>query len=136
MTTEIFVCVLCRPAGTPREAPRAGLALFEAVQDAALRDDLPFIIRPVECMSACSRSCTVAFQSKNKATYLFGDLQPDEATANAVLACAQLHQSSTDGFMHRDARAPQLREGILARLPAVLMTNNESEEIHDALRTY
>jgi predicted metal-binding protein len=34
-----------------------------------------------------------------------------------VLACAELHQASADGFMARDARAEWLRLGILARLP-------------------
>lgn len=120
MNTEILVCVLCRPAGAPREEPRAGRALFEAVQEAALRDDLPFAVRPVECMNGCSRSCTVALQAPGKSVYFFGDLPADAETAQQVLACAQMHQHSPDGTLLRAERPERLREGIMARLPACL----------------
>ncbi|WP_439113950.1 DUF1636 family protein [Hydrogenophaga sp.] len=118
--TEILVCVLCRPAGAPREAPRAGQALFEAVQEATLRDDLPFAVRPVECMNGCSRSCTVALQAPGKSIYLFGDLPADTETTLQVLACAQMHHLSPDGILLRAERPERLRESILARLPACL----------------
>jgi predicted metal-binding protein len=125
-TTEILVCVLCRPPEVPRDQPRAGRALLEAVEKIALRDDLTFPIRPVECMSGCRRHCTVALQAAGKSTYFFGDLPADETSAEQVLACAALHQASSDGFMQRDARPERLREGILARLPAPLPASSES----------
>jgi len=53
-------------------------------------------------------------------SYFFGDLSADDTSAEQVLACAALHQASVDGFMARDKRPERLREGILARLPAVL----------------
>lgn len=118
MTTEILICVLCRPAGASRDEPRAGLALFEAVQEAALREDLPFAVRPVECLNACKQSCTAVLQATGKTTYLFGGLVPEDACASDVLACARLHEASADGFMARDTRPGLLREGILARIPA------------------
>lgn len=123
MSTEILVCVLCRPATLPREAPRPGRALFEAIENLALRDDLPFPIRPVECMSGCRRDCTVALQAAGKTTYFFGDLAADDTAAAQVLTCAALHQASPDGFMPRESRPERLREGILARLPAPLDPN-------------
>lgn len=118
MTTEVLVCVLCRPAGASRDAPRAGRALYEAVQERAFIDELPFPIRAVECMSGCNRSCTVALQAPGKFSYFFGDLAADETSAAQVLACAQLHAASGDGFMPREARPERLRAGILARLPS------------------
>lgn len=120
MTTEILVCVLCRPPELPREAPRPGRALLEAIENVALRDDVDVPIRPVECMSGCRRHCTVALQAPGKFTYMFGDLPADELSAEQVLACAALHQASADGFLARDARPERLREGILARLPPLL----------------
>ncbi|MFT6591824.1 MAG: putative metal-binding protein [Rhodoferax sp.] len=120
LTTEILVCVLCRPAGASREAPRAGLALFEAVQEATLRAELPFAVRPIECLNACERSCTVVLQAAGKTSYLFGGLLPEDACASDVVACAQLHEASADGIMARDRRPGRLREGILARIPAPL----------------
>jgi predicted metal-binding protein len=62
----------------------------------------------------------VALQAPGKTTYFFGDLPADETSAEQVLACAALHQASSDGFMAREARPERLREGILARLPAPL----------------
>ncbi len=118
MTTEILICVLCRPAGAPKDERRAGLALFEAVQEAAFRDDLPFVVRPIECLNACQQSCTAVVQAKGKTAYLFGGLVPEEACANDVLACAQLHAASEDGFLPRETRPGRLREGVLARIPA------------------
>jgi predicted metal-binding protein len=125
MNTEILVCVLCRPPERPRDQPRPGRALLEAIENIALRDDLAFAIRPVECMSGCRRHCTVALQAAGKSTYLFGDLPADETSAEQVLACAALHQASSDGFMARDARPERLREGILARLPAPFPSTSE-----------
>lgn len=62
----------------------------------------------------------MAFQAPDKHTYLFGDMQPDEETAQHVLACAALHASASDGNLPRNDRPEQLRSGILARLPPSL----------------
>lgn len=118
MTTEILVCVSCRPASAPRDAPRAGRALFELVPDLAFIGDVTLPILPVECMSGCKRSCTVALQAPGKFSYFFGDLAADEISAAQVLECARLHAASSDGFMARESRPARLREGILARLPS------------------
>jgi predicted metal-binding protein len=67
MTTEILVCVLCRPPKSPREQPRPGRALLEAIENVALRDDRVFAVRPVDCMSGCC----VAQQAPGKATRFF-----------------------------------------------------------------
>lgn len=122
MSTEIIVCVRCRPPETLADQPRAGLALFEEVQMVAFNAEPELIVRSVECMSACKRFCTVAFQSANKITYLFGDLSADPADAADILVCAKLYQASPDGFMSRDSRPKRLQEGILARIP-VLSSN-------------
>ena len=53
-------------------------------------------------------------------TYLFGDLRPDEETAQHVLTCAALHATASDGNLPRNDRPERLRSGILARLPPSL----------------
>jgi predicted metal-binding protein len=115
--TEIFVCALCRSPGAPREAPRAGRALLEEIENLALCENMPFKIHSVDCMSGCNRACTLALQAHGKVGYFFGDLVPDSESAAQVLACAQSHQDSANGFLARDDRPERLREGILARLP-------------------
>ena len=119
MSTEILICVLCRPADLPREHPRPGRALLEAVENMALRDGLSFPIRAVECMSGCNRHCTVSLQAHEKCTYMFGDLAADEISAEQILVCAQLHQNSADGLINRNLRPERLRQGILARIPSI-----------------
>lgn len=120
--TELIVCSTCRRPGTDRGAPADGQRLLEAIE-AALRaspaSPAPLSVRATACMSGCSRACTVALQAAGKASYLFGELQPDAETAAQVLACARLHALSADGQLDRAARPERLRNGILARLPAL-----------------
>lgn len=127
--TDVHVCTTCRPAGADRSLPAAGLLLLEAVQRAALRHDplqghidghAPAVrVHGTACMSGCSRACTVALMAPGKTTYFFGDLPADDHAAEEVLACARLHAASADGLLARNDRPPLLRNGILARLPAV-----------------
>lgn len=123
--TEIIVCTTCRPPGASRELPAAGLALFEAVQDALLNCELDtgqhtgLKLHGLACMSGCARACTVTLQAQGKFTYYFGDLASDDETAAQVIACAQLHKHSADGNLARNSRPERLRSGILARLPPV-----------------
>ncbi len=122
--TEVIVCTTCRPAGASRDEPTAGAGLFDAVQIAHLQDDAGAFdrvrVRGVECLNSCSRACSVAFQAPGKHTYLFGDLVPDDETAQQVLVCAALHASAVDGTLVRNDRPAQLRSGILAKLPPFL----------------
>lgn len=121
--TEILICTTCRPSQALRDAPAAGRALFDAVQDALLSahagsGPMPHV-RGIACLSGCSRACTVALQALGKHAYMFGDLQADGETAVQLLALAALHQQSVDGSLARDARPPRLRKGILAKLPPI-----------------
>lgn len=124
--TEIIVCTTCRPQGASRELPAAGLALFEAVQDALFASEFEadaaqgLRVRGTACMSGCSRACTVTLQASGKFSYYFGDLSADAETAQQVIACAQLHQGSDDGALARNDRPERLRSGILARLPPLV----------------
>ena len=99
----------------PAEAPRAGLALLQAVQlmpaVAGVR------VTGVACLSGCKRGCVAALMAPGKVGYLFGDLSPDADGAADLVAAAQAHASRPDGFLPRVDRPERLRAGILARLP-------------------
>jgi predicted metal-binding protein len=131
--TEVTICTTCRRAGTPREAPADGTLLFLAVQaaaDAAAFDNCnapQLLVRGHACMSGCSHACTVSLQAPGKYSYYFGDLLPDEECAAQVLACAQLHQASSDGQLARNDRPERLRPGVLARLPPLSVAWVEPE---------
>jgi predicted metal-binding protein len=123
--TEVIVCTTCRPAGVPRDQPAHGAALFEAVQIAAWDIEPAQLanlrIRGVECMTGCNRACTVTFQAQGKQLYYFGDLVADTETAEHILICAQLHASTLDGTLLRNDRPARLRNGILARIPPLVV---------------
>lgn len=120
-TTELIICTSCRPAGTDRSQATPGEQLLEAAQVAQLQDDegryAQVRVRGVDCLSICTRVCSVAFQAAGKHSYLFGDLAHDETTAGQLLDCAALHARSPDGTLLRNERPERLRSGILARLP-------------------
>lgn len=128
--TEVIVCTTCRPAGASRDEPAAGAALFDAVLIAQLQDDAGVFdqvrVRGEACLNSCSRACSVAFQAPGKHTYLFGDLVPDDETAQHVLLCAAQHAAANDGTLVRNERPARLRSGILAKLPPFLQGASSS----------
>lgn len=116
----LFVCTTCatvRKDGKP-EGQSGGQQLLDRLselhQNWELQADFP--IQPVECMSACNRSCVVSFAAPGKYTYLFGDL-PAQESASAVLECASQYSISSNGYLPWAIRPHPLKNGILARIP-------------------
>ncbi len=116
----LFVCKACatvRVEGQP-QGKSGGEKLFEQLQelhsDWELRDD--FQIKEVECMSACNRSCAIAFAALGKFTYIFGDL-PVDGSASVVLECASQYHAKPDGLLPWSERPERLKKGIVARIP-------------------
>ncbi|MBG1271111.1 DUF1636 family protein [Nostoc sp. WHI] len=116
----LFVCKTCATIwqdGKPL-GESGGQQLLHQLQHLAqdwdLRDEFP--IQEVECMSACNRSCVVAFAAKGKLTYLFGDLASD-SSASAVLECANQYYAKPSGLLPWSERPEALKKGILAKIP-------------------
>jgi predicted metal-binding protein len=115
----IHVCITCS-SSEPKEPrdQRPGLQLFEAVVRLARTRDIDCEVRPVECMAQCDRSCTVAFSSADKWSYIFGDLDPTNPEApEAILACLDIQARDPDGLIRLRERPPAIRRGLLARIP-------------------
>ncbi|MBD2297142.1 DUF1636 family protein [Nostoc sp. FACHB-87] len=119
-THTLFVCQTC--ASVWQDGKRVGESggqkllhqIQQLAQDWDLREEFP--IQAVECMSACNRSCVVAFAAKGKLTYLFGDLDVDSSAA-AVLECASQYYAKTNGVLPWSERPEPLKRGILAKIP-------------------
>jgi predicted metal-binding protein len=120
MTTEILVCTTCQPLELSRDEPRQGQLFYELIRDESFTEDLPFVIRPVECMSGCSHACTIAFQARGKNKYFFGGLQPTAESVDQVFQCADLHNQDPNGVMEWSKRPPLFQKGLIARLPEAL----------------
>jgi predicted metal-binding protein len=119
----LFVCKTCASVwqDNKRLGESGGEKLLKKLQllakDWELREQ--FTIQQVECMSACNRSCVVAFAAQGKMTYLFGDLAVDES-ASAVLECAKQYYSQPNGVLPWSERPEALKKGVLAKIPPLL----------------
>ncbi len=117
----LFVCTTC--ASTWENGQRVGTSggerflkiLREKYQDWALNEE--FSLQPVACMSACSRPCVVTFAAAGKHSFVFGELEPDTDTADAVLACAAQYRDKPDGLLAWKERPEKLKSGVIARIP-------------------
>jgi predicted metal-binding protein len=117
--TTLFVCVTCRTQavnGAQDELPRPGARLLAAINAApdARREGLA--IEPVECLSNCNRSCTVAVTAPGKWTYVLGALDPD-LHADDVLAFAQAHRAHEAGLPAWRTRPEYIRKNTISRVP-------------------
>lgn len=114
--TTVFVCTTCKTQSTDVAAsdqPRAGAQLLAALNDAAGEG---LAVVPVECLSNCNRSCTVAVTARGKWTFVLGTLDP-ALHAGDVLAFARLHQAHEAGLPVWRQRPEYIRKNTIARVP-------------------
>ena len=107
--SALVICTTC--------ADGQGQLLLEAAENEALARDLPLAIRGQACLAACKQSCTAALQGLGKHSYVFGQLGPDAASVDALLAVAEQHAEPGDGLLAWNRRPDRLKTGLVARLP-------------------
>lgn len=119
---HLFVCTTCGSQWQDgkRVGESSGQKLLQQLQQLAQDWELQrqFSIQGVECMSACSHSCVIAFAAEAKLTYLFGNL-PVDSSASAVLECASQYYRKSDGLLPWAERPEPLKKGILAKIPVL-----------------
>lgn len=126
---RITVCTSCRHKG---ETCRPGYELIERLRAAieaagdAVTED--FEISGVACMAGCDRPCTVAYHGTRKATYLFGDIEPDQDIGDLV-EFAKQYALLHDGWCSSVDRPGKLRKNTLARVPAMMIVLEETERL-------
>jgi predicted metal-binding protein len=111
-TVELLVCVTCERDGTDPEAPRPGRLLADA-----LAGLLPegVTLRETECLSNCTRGCTVALRGSGRWTYVYGNLSPDQAAT--VGEGAAKYRATADGLVPWRERPDHFRKNCIARVP-------------------
>ena len=125
---RITVCVSCRHKDTDcRPGYELIRRLRTAIDAAGQSVSEDFEISGVACMAGCSRPCTVAYHGSHKATYLFGDIDPDEDIGDLVTFARQ-YAVLIDGWCSSVDRPGKLRKSTLARVPAALIVLEESQE--------
>jgi predicted metal-binding protein len=115
----ILVCITCRTATDPSEAPadtpRAGVALAEATLLAAANArDLS--VQRVRCLGNCNRGLSAAIRCDKSWTYIFGGLDANCDGPN-LIAGARLLAQAADGIMPWRGRPEPLKRGLVARVP-------------------
>lgn len=127
MSHRITVCLSCRHK---KSTCRPGFELIEKLRQAiaAAGDAIPedFEISGVACMAGCDRPCTVAYHGSRKATYLFGDIDPKDDIDDLV-AFAKQYAFLNDGWCSSVDRPGKLRTSTLARVPAAILVQEQTE---------
>lgn len=127
MDHRITVCTSCRHTGTEC---RPGYELINRLRQAieaaggAVPED--FEISGVACMAGCDRPCTVAYHGSRKATYLFGDIDP-ETDIDDLVSFAKQYAYLHDGWCSSVDRPGKLRKSTLARVPSAMLVMEETE---------
>jgi predicted metal-binding protein len=124
--TTVYVCTTCRKHGDPTDAPRVGADLAAAAVRAAENTDVT--VQPVRCLANCNRGCSVAMRRDGAWTYVFGQLEPTDATVDAIIVGARLLAASADGLMPWRGRPEPLKRGLIARIPPLDFAEIESKE--------
>lgn len=117
----LSICLYCRDGREARDTGpgrHGGRRLAREVAAAFDAADCGVALREVNCMSRCTRPCTIALSGPGRLTCLFGDLGPTRR-ADDVLAAAVAHAVAENGFLYRSARPEALRAGILGRIPSI-----------------
>lgn len=126
---RITVCTSCRHTG---DTCRPGFELIEKLRAAInAAGDLiaeEFEVSGVACMAGCKRPCTVAYQASRKASYLFGDIEPDTDIEDLV-EFARQYAVLHDGWCSSVDRPGKLRKTTLARIPASLLVAEDTAEL-------
>jgi predicted metal-binding protein len=120
--TTIYVCVTCRRAGDPDDAPRRGAALAAATIAAANGSGVT--VKRVRCLANCSRGLSAAVRRDGAWTYIFGNLDAG-ADAGALVAGARLFARAGDGLMPWRGRPDALKRGLIARVPPLDFEDSE-----------
>jgi cobalamin biosynthesis protein CobW len=112
----LFVCSTCRRGTEPLDPMegRSGFRLAAAVKAAAMDHDIAVV--PVECLSNCSKGCTVAFAGPGKWSYVIGDLDPAAHVAD-ILSFARQHADHDEGVPVWRERPAHIRRNVIARIP-------------------
>lgn len=123
---RITICTSCKHKG---ETCRLGYELIELLRAAvhAAGDTISeeFEISGAACMVGCAPSCTIAYHSTRKATYLFGGIDTVQDIDDLV-SFARQYAVLADGWSSSVDRPGKQRTQTLARVPAMILAVEDS----------
>ena len=116
--SKLFVCITCRLNGETAEdqQPRPGARLIGILSQLIEDGQQEIEIVPVECLSNCTRGCTVAISGPGKWTYVLGALDPEQH-ADDIVRFVRLHHAHAEGLPVWRERPVHIRKNTIARVP-------------------
>ncbi|MFM7402597.1 MAG: DUF1636 family protein [Erythrobacter sp.] len=121
---ELLVCTRCRPEGAAPEGDvRSGAILFDQLTALGL-DNIR--VTPIECLSNCSRGCTIALRGPGRWTYIFGGFTPGADLAT-IGEGAEKYRSAPDGLVPWRERPEHFRKNCIARIPPLDLGEAEAD---------
>jgi predicted metal-binding protein len=124
--SKLFVCITCRLNGetTEDQQPRPGARLIGILSQLIEDGQQDIEIVPVECLSNCTRGCTVAVSGPGKWTYVLGALDPEQH-ADDIVRFARLHHAHAEGLPVWRERPVHIRKNTIARVPPLPVQRTE-----------
>lgn len=124
---QILVCKACKHKG---QECKPGFALLKrlraAISAAGLGDG--FEVSGTACLAGCvpdhGEPCVVAYRATAKATWLFGDIDPDQPL-DELVAFARTYAAQEDGWLNGRDLPARLCDTTLARIPAAMIVTRE-----------
>jgi predicted metal-binding protein len=124
---QILVCKACKHKG---DACKPGFQLIQklraAISVAGLGDQ--FEVSGTACLAGCvpdhGEPCVIGYRATEKATWLFGDIDPDQPLDDLV-EFARAYAALEDGWMTGRDLPPGLSDTTLARIPAAMIVTRE-----------
>ncbi|MEM9319664.1 MAG: DUF1636 domain-containing protein [Pseudomonadota bacterium] len=111
---ELLVCTRCRHGqDMPEDAERPGATLYRRLGETGIDG---VAIKPVECLSNCSKGCTIALRGPGRWTYVYGNLDP-AGHPDAISEGAVKYAASQDGLVPWRERPEHFRKNCIARIP-------------------
>ncbi len=119
---ELLICTTCKssdPLAAVDDTTRAGAQLY----DALMAGEIPagVTVHAVECLSNCTRGCTVALRGADRWTYVYGNLNP-ETDVETLRDGAARYLSAADGLVPWRERSQHFRKNCIARIPPLTLT--------------
>jgi predicted metal-binding protein len=124
---QILVCKACTHKGC---ACKPGYLLLKqlraAISAAGLGD--AFEVSGTACLAGCvsdhGAPCVLGYRATEKATWLFGDIDPDQPLDD-LIAFARTYAAQADGWMNGRDLPTRLCDTTLARIPAAMIITRE-----------
>lgn len=124
---QILVCKACKHTGA---ACTQGFELLKKLRAAISAAGLgeAFEVSGTACLAGCVTDhggpCVVAYRATEKATWLFGDIDPDQSL-DELVDFARTYAALDDGWMGGRDLPPGLCGSTLARVPAAMIVTRE-----------